>query len=90
MVLTVDPVLRFLVSTFQTQAWERTDSRARFPNYLEFIEEARSPWQVALLKLDFWIKTSLSVGVGGVVGACAYFFAFSNFHKRQRSGASHD
>jgi hypothetical protein len=32
---------------------------------------------------------SLSVGVTGVVGACAYF-AFNNFHKQQRPGASHD
>jgi len=41
------------------------------------------PRQVTSLKLDFGIKTCLSVGVRGVVGVCTYF-AFSNFDKRQQ------
>lgn len=42
------------------------------------------PRQVTSLKLDFGIKTCLSVGVRGVVGVCTYF-AFSNFDKRQQT-----
>lgn len=39
------------------------------------------PREVTSLKLDFGIKSCLSVGIRGVLGACTYF-AFSNFdHK---------
>lgn len=40
------------------------------------------PRQVTSLKLDFGIKTCLSVGVRGVLGVCSYF-AFSNFDQKQ-------
>lgn len=40
------------------------------------------PRQVTSLKLDFGIKTCLSIGVRGVLGVCTYF-AFSNFDKKQ-------
>jgi LuxR family transcriptional regulator, quorum-sensing system regulator CviR len=39
---TVDPVLRSLLTTFQTQTWEQTYSTASSRKQLEFIEEARS------------------------------------------------
>jgi DNA-binding CsgD family transcriptional regulator len=42
------------------------------------------PRQVTSLKLDFGIRTCLTVGVRGVVGVCTYF-AFSNFDKRQKN-----
>lgn len=42
------------------------------------------PREVTSLKLDFGIKSCLSVGIRGVQGACTYF-AFSNFdHKAMR------
>lgn len=40
------------------------------------------PREVTSLKLDFGVKTCLSVGVRGVLGACTYF-ALSNFDQRQ-------
>ncbi len=40
------------------------------------------PREVVSLKLDFGIKTCLSVGIRGVMGWCTYF-AFSNFDRRQ-------
>ncbi len=40
------------------------------------------PREVTNLKLDFGVKTCLSVGVRGVLGACTYF-ALSNFDQRQ-------
>lgn len=40
------------------------------------------PREVTSLKLDFGVKTCLSVGVRGVLGACSYF-ALSNFDQRQ-------
>jgi len=46
--------------------------------------DMEEPRQVTSLKLDFGIKTCLSVGVRGVIGVCTYF-AFSNFDKRQES-----
>jgi len=45
--------------------------------------DVTEPRQVTSLKLDFGIKTCLSVGVRGVVGVCTYF-AFSNFDKKQQ------
>jgi len=46
--------------------------------------EINEPRQVTSLKLDFGIKTCLSVGVRGVVGVCTYF-ALSNFEKKQQA-----
>lgn len=40
------------------------------------------PRAVTSLKLDFGIKTCLSVGIRGVLGMCSYF-AFSNFDQKQ-------
>ncbi|MCC6141562.1 MAG: autoinducer binding domain-containing protein [Nitrospira sp.] len=40
------------------------------------------PREVTSLKLDFGVKTCLSVGVRGVLGTCTYF-ALSNFDQRQ-------
>jgi DNA-binding CsgD family transcriptional regulator len=40
------------------------------------------PREVTNLKLDFGVKTCLSVGVRGVLGACTYY-ALSNFDQRQ-------
>lgn len=40
------------------------------------------PREVTSLKLDFGIRTCLSVGVRGMFGACTYF-AFSNFDQKQ-------
>ncbi len=39
------------------------------------------PRAVTSLKLDFGIKTCMSIGVRGVMGECTYF-AFSNFEKK--------
>lgn len=44
--------------------------------------ELTIPREVTNLKLDFGVKTCLSVGVRGVLGACTYF-ALSNFDQRQ-------
>lgn len=44
--------------------------------------ELEVPREVTGLKLDFGVKTCLSVGVRGVLGACSYF-ALSNFDHRQ-------
>jgi DNA-binding CsgD family transcriptional regulator len=44
--------------------------------------ELTIPREVTSLKLDFGVKTCLSVGVRGVLGACTYF-ALSNFDQRQ-------
>lgn len=40
------------------------------------------PREVTNLKLDFGVKTCLSIGVRGVLGVCSYF-ALSNFDQRQ-------
>ncbi|MCI0426798.1 MAG: LuxR C-terminal-related transcriptional regulator [Nitrospiraceae bacterium] len=68
----VDPSIQLL----QTTRFSITSSQDR----LDFEE----PRQVTNLKLDFGIKTCLSVSVRGVIGVCTYF-AFSNFDKRQQS-----
>lgn len=44
--------------------------------------ELTIPREVTSLKLDFGVKTCLSVGVRGVLGACSYF-CLSNFDQRQ-------
>lgn len=44
--------------------------------------ELEVPKEVTGLKLDFGVRTCLSVGVRGVLGACSYF-ALSNFDQRQ-------
>ncbi len=44
--------------------------------------ELTTPREVTSLKLDFGVKTCLSVGVRGVLGACTYF-VLSNFDQRQ-------
>ncbi|MDH4327969.1 MAG: LuxR C-terminal-related transcriptional regulator [Nitrospira sp.] len=44
--------------------------------------ELEVPREITSLKLDFGVKTCLSVGVRGVLGACSYF-ALSNFDQRQ-------
>jgi len=68
----VDPSVQLLQTTRFSMA-----SSQDCPDIIE-------PRQVTSLKLDFGIKTCLSVGVRGVVGVCTYF-AFSNFDKKQQS-----
>ncbi|MCX5721699.1 MAG: LuxR C-terminal-related transcriptional regulator [Nitrospirae bacterium] len=64
---TVDPVLKSLLSTFQTQTWKQTYSTASSRKQLEFVEEARS----------FGLTHGITTGVLEQNQGFATFFSFA-------------